>query len=563
MASSMSENKELKVVVEKVFAAEKNSDRARLIEMANELTNFCLTDLPKNAQELFAIAYEYFKKGSLLIPETISRAIRARVNNHFESTHLLAIIAMHSKRYDAAADLLIECVRLKPNIAELHHDLAECLLRAGQYEIALKECDIILENEPNHFPSLGIKAETLVKLTKYAAALEIYDQLLEEQPKNPSIFMRKGQVHRILGQSEKAKNAYAQALILAPDHAEAQWNVVKLDAASVDEKSYFTMQASYEKATSEQKVYLANALGKYCEANEKFDEAFKYYSEGKKLSKAKNLYDSAAHSRMVKSFIDTFDQEFIAKISNGGETCSDPIFILGLPRSGSTLLEQILGSHSQIDATIELTEIPTMVTSLSRVQIDNKVIGYPEVLKYLSANEFTAFGSEYIKRTKIYRDSGNFFTDKTPRNFLYIGLIKSILPKAKIIDARRKPMDVGLSIFKQHFSEGFNFANDLHDIGRYYSDYISLMQHWNSIYPDEILTVDYENVVSNTKDEVQRILDYLGLPFEEACLNFHTNERAVATISAEQVRQPIYSKAVDYWKNFESHLQPLKEGLGL
>ena len=559
----MIENEELNLFAEKVFTAERNSDKGRLIEAANELTKFCLSKLPKNIQPLFKIAYDYFKKGSLVIPETICRAIRARVNDQFESTHLLAIIAMRSKRYDATADLLIECVRLKPNLATLHHDLAESLLRASQYEFALKECDIILENEPSHFPTLGIKAESLVKLAKYKAALEIYEQLLKEQPENQYILTRKGQVHRILGQSVQARDAYAQALVLAPDHAEAQWNIVNLDAASVDEKSYLTMQASYEKATAEQKIYLANALGKYCEANQKFDEAFKYYSEGKELSKAKTHYDSDAHTRVVKSYIDTFDQEFIDKLSNGGDTSSDPIFILGLPRSGSTLLEQILGSHSQIDATIELTEIFAMVKSLSRVQIDNKVTGYPNVLKHLSENEFTGLGREYIKRTRVYRDSGNFFTDKTPRNFLYIGLIKSILPKAKIIDARRKPMDVGLSIFKQHFPEGFNFANDLHDIGRYYADYIGLMKHWNCVFPGAILTVDYEKVVSNTEDEVRRILDFLGLPFEDACLNFHANKRAVATISAEQVRQPIYSKSVDYWENFESHLLPLKEGLGL
>ena len=552
----------LEKLVEGVFSAEKNTNGNDLLDKVKQLSSFCLSKLPKESESIFAVAYEYHNQGSLVVPETICRAIRSRVNEHFESTHLLAVLAMKLKRYDAAADLLIECVRLKPNLAALHHQLSNSLLRAGQYEFALKECDIILENEPQHIPTLGIRAEALVKLAKHHEALIIYDQLLILQPENSYVLTRKGQVHRILGQSVEAEEAYKQALNIDPDNAEAQWNIVNLDATSIDKESFISMQEKYQNESNENKVYLANALGKYCEANENFDEAFKYYSEGKKLSKDRSNYDSDAHTESVKSFIRIFDQNFIEK-SSGGDASADPIFILGLPRSGSTLLEQILASHSQIDATIELSEISSMVNSLARVQIDNKVVGYPSVLKYLSANEFTGLGREYVKRTKIYRGSGNFFTDKTPNNFLYIGLIKSILPNAKIIDARRKPMDVGLSIFKQHFPEGFAFTNNLYDIGRYYADYIELMQHWNTIFPDAILTVDYENVVSNTEDEVRRILGYLGLPFEDSCLNFYKNERAVATISAEQVRQPIYSKAVDYWKNFESHLESLKSGLGL
>ena len=563
MAKRMSETEKLNKFVESVFAAEKNTDGNHLLATASQLTELCKAKLPKEASVLFGIAYEYHKQGSRVIPETICRAIRLRVNNHFESTHLLAVLAMKSKRYDDAADLLIECVKLKPNLAALHHQLSNSLLRAGQYELALSECHLILENEPNHFATLGVKAESLVKLAKHDAALAVYAQLLNEQPENSYVLTRKGQVHRILGQRVEALGAYKKALIIDPKNAEAQWNIVNLDAISVNDNSYLTMRTQYENASAENKMFLANALGKRCEANKQFDEAFKYYSEGKRLTKSKGTYVSDAHSRLVESYIDTFDQGFVKNFCNGGDENSAPIFILGLPRSGSTLLEQILGSHSQIDATIELTEISSMVKSLSRVQMDNKTIGYPKILKHLSAGEFTSLGQEYIKRTKIYRGSGKFFTDKTPSNFLYIGLIKSILPKAKIIDARRNPMDVGLSIFKQHFPEGFAFANDLHDIGRYYADYIELMQHWNVIFPDSILTVDYESVVSNTEDEVRRMLDFLGLPFEDACLNFYENERAVATISAEQVRQPIYSKSIDYWKNFERHLEPLKAGLGL
>ena len=562
MAKRMSAIENVKKIVETVFSAEKNTDGNHLLATASQLTVLCKEKLPNEASALFGVAYEYHKQGSLVVPETICRAIRSSVNSHFESTHLLAVLAVKSNRYDDAADLLIECVKLKPNLAALHHQLSNSLLRAGQYEMALSECALILENEPNHFSTLGVQAEALVKIAKHNEALAVYEQLLITQPENSYVLTRKGQVHRILGQRLQALDAYKKALSFDPENAEAQWNILNLDATLIDEKYYQAIQAKYKNASTVNKIYYANALGKYCEVNKKFDEAFKYYSEGKKLSKDRGNYDSDAHTESVKSFIRIFDQNFIEK-SSGGDVSADPIFILGLPRSGSTLLEQILGSHSQIDATIELTEINSMIKSLSRVQIDKRTVGYPKILKHLSASEFTGLGQEYIKRTRVYRDSGKFFTDKTPSNFLHIGLIKSILPNAKIIDARRKPMDVGLSIFKQHFPEGFAFTNNLYDIGRYYADYIELMQHWNTIFPDAILTVDYENVVSNTEDEVRRILGYLDLPFEDSCLNFYKNERAVTTISAEQVRQPIYSKAVDYWKNFESHLESLKSGLGL
>ncbi|MGI9322711.1 MAG: sulfotransferase, partial [Pseudomonadales bacterium] len=349
-----------------------------------------------------------------------------------------------------------------------------------------------------------------------------------------------------------------------PAHGEAYYSLANLKTYRFqdDEITAMRQQADNANLSYLDRVYLAFALGKACEDRGEFEESFRHYATGNQLKKAQSRYSAEQMTQALQAQMQVCSADFFAARQGYGHQAPDPIFILGLPRAGSTLLEQILASHSQVDGTLELPNILALANKLGRGEKITGESKYPNVLTEVSAADCERFGAEYLHDTRIHRQGAPFFIDKMPNNFRHIGLIKLILPNAKIIDARRHPMACCFSGFRQLFAEGQEFSYSLGDLGAYYRDYVELMTHWDKVLPGQVLTVNHEDVVDDLEGQVRRILDYCGVPFEQACLEFYKTERNVRTPSSEQVRQPIFSSGVDDWRNYEAWLGPLRDALG-
>ena len=376
--------------------------------------------------------------------------------------------------------------------------------------------------------------------------------------------MLRGHALKTVGRHDDAVAAYRAAYLARPELGDAWWSLANMKTFRFDEGEMQRMQQlaeSGELARADE-YNLDFALGKAFEDREVFDRSFEYYARGNRLKKAELRYDG---DRMQADFdrqIAFFTPERVAALRDLGADHPDPIFIVGLPRAGSTLVEQILASHSAIDGTLELPNILATVHRLNGRLQRGQEPRYPAVLAELPAERFEEMGRQYIDDTRVHRGEAPLFTDKMPNNFRHIGLILSILPNARIIDARRAPMACCFSGFKQLFAEGQEFTYSQQDIGRYYAGYVELMDHWKRLYPESILQVNYEDVVDDLEPQVRRMLDFLGVPFEPACVEFHRTKRSVRTASSEQVRQPIYRSGIEQWRHFEPWLDDLKNALG-
>ncbi|MBT8141677.1 MAG: tetratricopeptide repeat protein [Gammaproteobacteria bacterium] len=522
------------------------------------------SEVSKNDKDsVFLLALEYFKQGNIIVPETLCRLIRVHHPDDLANLNLLATLASKAGKFELAVSFLIRCLEINPNLPIFHFDLANALFQVGNYPPALKECDYLLQFAPDHLETVSLKAAILVKIGAFEKAAELYEKLISAHPQNATLQLRYGVSLRILGRTSEAIKAFNKALQLAPELGEAYWNLANLKtyAFSDAEIGSITHLLSESNNDTANVSYLNFALGKALEDKGEYARSFSYYQQANIIIKESHNYQSAETSEMVKANKAVFNTAFFNDRVPHGSQANSPIFIVGLPRSGSTLLEQILGSHSLVDPTMELTEMTSMVRSINNLEYQGKIPGFPQVVSHLSNEELENFGNEFIRRTKIYRQNGTYFIDKTPHNFLYIGLILAILPNAKIIDARRDPMACGFSIYKQHFAKGHRFSNSLEDIGHYYRDYLELMDHWNSVFQGKILTVQYEELIQDVNAGVRNMLDFCGLEFEQACVDFHKNTRAVATVSSEQVRQPVYTKAIEHWKHYSDFLGPLKDVL--
>ena len=392
----------------------------------------------------------------------------------------------------------------------------------------------------------------------------LFDSILTKIPGDPVTLTSKGHALKTCGDTDEAIVSYRKATQSSSAYGEAWHSLANLKTVKFSEADIGKMLAQLESDDLKfmDRVYINFTLGKAFEDAEKFDQAFSHYAAGNKAKKAQSRYSPEQMTEEFEQQKQLFTRQFVSDRKGSGHSAPDPIFIVGLPRAGSTLLEQILSSHSQVDGTLELPNVLALVNDLRRggnMTGDNL---YPSILETLDTDKYREFGEAYINDTQVHRQNAPFFIDKMPNNFRHIGLIKLMLPNAKIIDARRHPMGCCFSGYKQLFAEGQAFSYDLDDAGQYYRDYQSLMDTWQAIFPEQILHVQYEDVVNDFEAQVRRILDYCGLPFEEACLSFYKTERAVRTPSSEQVRQPIYRGGIDQWKNFEAHLDPLKESLG-
>jgi tetratricopeptide (TPR) repeat protein len=481
-----------------------------------------------------------------------------------EGLRVLAWIARHFE-YNIDAEKLLEKLLTKAShYNAARYDLVLTLVNLQKHERAREECLRLMAAEPGNQGVRVTHAGILLALGDVDGAIERYRRLLEEMPGDCELHQSLGHALKTKGESAQAIEAYHRAVEARADFGEAYWSLANMKTYRFTEFELQRMR-QYEALPYLQQAdryHLCFALGKALEDRGEHAESFTYYARGNALKKEGSLYSPAAQERAVRRQAEICTPEFFEARRGWGCPDDSPIFVLGLPRSGSTLIEQILASHSQVEGTMELANIPRIVGLLGSGEKFGD-IHYPGVLRDLSAERCREFGEQYIRDTRVYRAGGKpHFIDKMPNNFRNIALIQLILPNARIIDARRDAMDCCFSNFKQLYANGHPFAYDLEDIGRYYRSYADLMDHWDRVLPGRILRVQHEDVLADLEGSVRRILAHCGLPFEEACVQFHRTERRVHTASAEQVRRPINRDGVDQWRPYEPWLAPLKDALG-
>jgi tetratricopeptide (TPR) repeat protein len=505
------------------------------------------------------------QEGRLLKAETLCRHFLQTNGHNVEAMRFLAEIGTKFSALDEAEFLLESANVLEPENAGVHFDYVSILHKRQKFAQALEQVSILHAKEPDSPQISMLYANQHLAVGNFDQALEIYEQRAAEAPNSPSIHLTMGHALKTIGRQQDAIAAYSRAYEVKSDFGDAYWSLANLKTYRFADDQISVMRAIVDLPTTElgDRYHLCFALGKALEDRGDYADSFTYYEQGNRLKREEVGYDWRRISKEIDLQIDHCNAALFAASQQFGAKAADPIFIVGLPRSGSTLLEQILASHSQVEGTMELPNILALAHKLDgRRRIDEEA-RYPANLVELTAEECRDFGEAFIRDTMVHRKTGTpFFIDKMPNNFRHIGLIHMILPNAKIIDARRSAMGCCFSGFKQLFAEGQEFTYGLEEVGHYYSDYVRLMNHWDEVLPGKVLHVRYEEVVSDLETQVHRLLDFCGLRFEEACLSFHQTERAVRTASSEQVRQPIYQSGVDQWENFSPWLDPLRDVLG-
>jgi tetratricopeptide (TPR) repeat protein len=494
--------------------------------------------------------------------ERIFRSILQEDAGHLAALCGLAALSLAAdKGYDAER-LLRHALKQSACHPLAWRGLGQTLVVLGRLEEAEAAANRLIKIEPENPLGWTTLASVWTRLMRQEKALEAYQQAARLRPDESRLRMSIGHVQKTLGRRADSEVSYKAALAMDPGIAEAYWSLADLKNYTFSDAEIETMQGLLASDGRERsnEAQLHFALGKALEQRDQYADAFAHYARGNALRRLDAPFDieNFEHrSRRIGAF---FDREFFAKRAGSGDPDPAPIFIVGLPRSGSTLLEQILASHSRVEGTMELPNIINITHQFDDMAAARD--GYPETVGAAPIGLLTALGSRYLQETGPLRTGREHFTDKLPNNFSHVGLIHAILPNATIIDARRHPMDCCFSTFKQHFAEGQTFSYDLDDLGRYYRCYLSLMDHWDEVLPGKVLHLQYEDLVREPEPNIRRLLDHCRLPFEAACLSFHQTRRSVRTASAEQVRQPLYTSGVGHWRHFERDLQPLRQALG-
>ncbi len=501
------------------------------------------------------------RKGS----EVLFREILQRDASHVAALCGLAALSLAADVPEDAERLLRHALRQSEHLPLAYRGLGPALLALGRVVEADAAARHLMKIEPENPQTWITKAAVAARFMRQEEALEAYERAAQYQPGDVRLLMSIGHVRKSLGRRAESEASYKQVLAADPGNVEAWWSLADLKNYSFQDAELAAMQgliAQQEGAgrARPEDAQLYFALGKACEQRGQYPWAFAWYARGNALRRGNAPFDIGGFERRAARIRAFFSAAFFAGHAGGGDPSSAPIFIVGLPRSGSTLIEQILASHSRVDGTMELPNIVNLVRAFEDLAPNRD--GYPEALGGVPAAQFAALGSRYIAETAPLRRGRERFTDKLPNNFSHAGLIHAILPNATIIDARRHPMDACFSTFKQHFASGQTFSYDLQDLGRYYRCYLSLMDHWDAVLPGKVLHVQYEELVGDPEASIRRLLEHCGLSFEPTCLNFHETPRAVRTPSAEQVRQPIYTGAVGHWRHFAKELEPLRFALG-
>jgi tetratricopeptide (TPR) repeat protein len=471
-----------------------------------------------------------------------------------QAIRMLAELAARVGRLKDSETLLRRALEINPSFTPARANLAMVLGRLGRADEALKLLDVIFEEEPDRTGHLNLKAATLGRLGEFEQALTLYEQVLARAPNQPRVLLTYGHMLKTVGRLDDAVAAYRRAIAVNPTLGEAWWSLANLKTVRFDESDIDAMRGvlARDDLKDDDRFHVDFALGKAFHDLGRPAEAFAHYAAGNALRRQYHPFVPGHLSEMVDRSIELFTAEVLTK--PGGNPAPDPIFIVGMPRAGSTLVEQILSSHSLVEGTTELPDLPAIARGRGK---------YPASVAGLSIEERFAAGEEYLKRSAVQRRTDRpFFIDKLPNNWMFVPFIQFVLPNAKIIDARRHPLACCFSNYRQHFARGQDFTYDLADLGRYYSDYVRLMGHVDVVLPGRVHRVIYERMVDDTEAEIRALLDYCGLEFEPQVLEFYKTERAVRTPSSEQVRRPIYRDATEEWRAYEDHLGPLKEALG-
>ena len=548
-----------------IFESIEDNDPAGRLKVILSRLKQQLSTLQATPKPLVAVT-DLISEGKLVKAESLCKAFMLKNPRHIEGIRLLADIASGLGVLGDAEFLLESAIEFAPDNTKVRIDYIQILRKQQKYKDALDQAKILLQQDSQNPQFQSVFAIESMQSGDYDTALNTFDSILKVLPEDPVTLTSRGNALKTQGRTDEAIDSYRRAIKSLPAHGEAYYSLANLKLFSFNDLEITAMESQENNPMISyiSRIYLDFALGKAYEDKGLYDRSFTYYERGNvsKKVQAKGRYKSNDLTAEFHSQTEVFDVAFVKSHLQTGHGARDPIFIVGLPRAGSTLLEQILSSHSLVDGTMELPNIIALAQKLRRGERVGNTRHYPEVLRTLSADQLSQFGQIFIDETRIHRGAAPFFIDKMPNNFRHIGLINLMLPNAKIIDARRHPMGCCFSGFKQLFAEGQDFTYGLEEIGTYYKDYVELMDHWDKVLPGKVLRVQYEDVVEDLDTQVRRILDYCGLDFEDSCISFHETERSVRTPSSEQVRQPIYQSGVDQWKNFEANLEPLKKALG-
>jgi tetratricopeptide (TPR) repeat protein len=501
--------------------------------------------------------------GNLPVAERLLRDRLKIAPTDVAAIRMLAETGTRLGRYADAEKLLARALELAPSFTAARHNYAIVLFRQRKAAEAIPHIERLLAQDPRDISYRNLLAACLATIGEYARSIELYEGVLKQQPKQPKIWLSYGHALKTAGRRADSVRAYRRSIDLAPAMGEAWWSLANLKNEPFSASDIEAMRAQLQdkRLTVEDRFHLHYALGRALEEAGAYADSFAHYAEGAKLRRGEIAYSADETSALVRRAIDFFTPEFFAAQAAAGCPDPAPIFVVGLPRAGSTLIEQILSSHSAIEGTMELPEIANIARDLGNRNSGERP-AYPECLAVLDPAAIAALGARFIERTRIYRKTNKlFFIDKMPNNWAHVGLIHLILPHAKIIDARRHPTATCFSAFKQHFARGQHFSYDQTELGRYYCDYARLMAHFDAVLPGRIHRIHYENMVENTEPETRRLLDYCGLAFEPACLRFWETDRPVRTASSEQVRQPIFREGLEQWRHYEPWLAPLIQAL--
>jgi tetratricopeptide (TPR) repeat protein len=519
-----------------------------------------LKNLPPDVVHATAL----FCDGDLAPAEQIVRAFLLQNGNHTEAMRLLARIGMARDVLDDAELLLEAVLTLAPEYRAARHDYAQTLVLRHKYPQAREQIRHLLELDPANVDYRALAATIAVGLGESEEAIALYRQLLADMPNNADVHLWIAHALKTVGRVPEAIQAYRGAATSRPNFGDAYWSLANLKLYRFGDDEIERMRAEVASPSTNpvDRYHLCFALGKALEDRDEIAGSWHYYERGNALKRSESTYRPEIVETNTRKQIEVCTREFFTSRAGWGDPRPDPIFIVGLPRSGSTLLEQILASHSQVEGTQELSDIPRIVLELQGRDPNLNDPRYPAVLTEMTQADFRRLGQRYVADTQVYRSDKRFFIDKMPNNFRHVGLIHLMLPNARIIDARREPMSCCFSNLKQLFAQGQEFTYSVDDIARYYRTYLSLMRHWHDSLPGRILPMQYEDVVDDLEGCVRRMLDYCGLEFEAQCIEFHKTKRSVRTPSSEQVRQPIFREGIGQWKKYAHWLGPLEDKLG-
>ncbi len=544
-------NAQVKILAVQGNIAAANTAKAQADRLAN---------LPRELVSVTSLISE----GKYLKAENLCRHFLQKNPRYIEAMRLLADIGSRMGILDDADFLLESALEFDPKNIQVRIDYTQLLRKRQKFAQALAQAKHLYDLDPSNPVFQSHYAIQCMQTGDFDKAFELFDSVLKTLPNDTATLTSLGHALKTYGRQDEAIASYRGAIASKPDHGDAYYSLSNLKTYRFTKSELAAMEAqeSKENLDYRNRIHFCFALGKAQEDLGDFEKAFTYYERGNRLKRTLSRYDPSQMEEEFSAQSDICSQALFESHQGHGHEAPDPIFIVGLPRAGSTLLEQILASHSQVDGTLELPNILSLSHKLRGRKRAGEGSLYPKNLFDMSREQLEEFGKNYIENTMIHRKGAAFFTDKMPNNFRHIGLIHLILPNAKIIDARRDPMSCCFSGFKQLFAEGQEFTYGLEQIGRYYKSYVALMRHWDAALPGKILRVQYEDVVADLEPQVRRILEYCGLPFERACVDFHKTKREVRTASSEQVRQPINTKGLAQWKNFEPYLDELKHALG-